>query len=185
MGLFERADPGVTFDVITDMSRRNGMPSWKRRAPNHELHALGNDLFVADSVLNRTHRALVVKDVLDLGDCDPGMNCLSRDDPVIAARQLFGVAGRVKAGGKIFRPRKSQAVLLNRGSVLPPHVIGPHFGLASLGEMRGEQASDSSATDDADFHQDLFKVTAAFSLRFSVLVVSLRRCKTSRVHPRD
>src|SRR5580700_3122382 len=169
MGLFERSNPGVTFDVVTDMSGCNGMTSWKRRASNHELHALRNDLFVADSVLNRADRALVIKDVLDLGDCDSGMNRLGRDDAVIAARQLFGVAGRVEAGGKVFRPRKSQAVLLNRGSVLPPHIIGPHFGLASLCKMRGEQASDGSATNDADFHQDLFKVTAAFSSRLSAL----------------
>ena len=151
------------------MSRGNGMTCGKRRAPNHELHALGNDLFIANSVLNRANRALVIKDVFDLGNGHPGMNRFGRDDAVIAARQLFGVAGRVEAGGKIFGPGKSQAILLNRGSVLPPHVVGPYLGLASLCEMSSEQASNGSTTDDADFYHDLFKLTAVFSSWLSAL----------------
>ena len=104
VGLLERSDPGVAFDVITDMSRRDRMSGGKRRASNHELHTLRDNFFVADTVLNRTHRALIVEDVRDLRDCDPGMNRFCRDNAVVAARQLFGIAGRVEPGSKVFRP---------------------------------------------------------------------------------
>src|SRR5277367_3588484 len=130
------------------------MPGRKGRASNHELHALRENLFVADAVLNRTNCALIVKDVGDLRDCDPSMNRLGRDNAIVAARQILGITSRVQARGKICRSRKSQAILPDSVGVLFPHVVGPHFGLASFREMRGEQAAYSSASDYADLHSD-------------------------------
>ncbi len=34
-----------------------------------------------------------------------------------------------------------------------PDVVGPDFGLAFFGEVRGEEAADRAATDDTDFQQ--------------------------------
>ena len=72
------------------------MSCGKRRTSNHKLDAFRNNFFVADTVLNRANRALVVKDIGDLRDCDPGMNRLGRDNAVVAARQFAGIAGCVE-----------------------------------------------------------------------------------------
>jgi len=37
--------------------------------------------------------------------------------------------------------------------VIFPDVIGPDFGLAFLGEVRGKEAADCAATDDTYFQQ--------------------------------
>jgi hypothetical protein len=39
--------------------------------------------------------------------------------------------------------------------VIFPDVIGPDFGLAFLGEVRGEEAANRAATDDANFQQSI------------------------------
>jgi hypothetical protein len=62
------------------------MPSGEGRASNHELHALRNNFFIANTVLHRTDRALVVKDVRDLRDRDTSMNRLGGNDAVVAPR---------------------------------------------------------------------------------------------------
>jgi hypothetical protein len=46
-------------------------------------------------------------------------------------------------------------MIADRFDVIFPDVIGPDFGLALLGEVRGEQAANRAATDDAYFQQRL------------------------------
>ena len=89
VGRLERPDPGVALDVVANVPGGDGMPGGKRRAANHALHVLGDDLFVADPILHRADRAVFIKDVRDLRDGGPRVNRLGRDDAIIAARQLF------------------------------------------------------------------------------------------------
>src|SRR5579863_1790322 len=128
------------------------MPGGKGRTTNHKLHTLRDNFFVADPVLHGTNRALVIKDVRDLGNCDSSMDRLGRDDPIVAAWQIAGVAGRVRAGNKICLSGKSQAVLLDGVDVLLPNVVGPHFGFSGPCEMRGKQTAYGTTTDDANLH---------------------------------
>src|SRR5579863_7718914 len=152
VGRLERSNPRVTFDVIADMSRPNRMPGRKCRTSNNELNAFSNDFFVAHTVLNRANRALVVKDVRDLSDRDSGMNRLGRNNAVVATRQLAGISGGIEADGKVFRSGKLEAILPYSVGVLLPHIVSPHFGFASLCEVRGKQAAYGTTTDDANLH---------------------------------
>src|ERR1700722_14052423 len=127
------------------MSRRDGMPGGKRRATDHELHVLGDDFFVAYSVLYRADCAFVVKNVGYLCDGRSGMDRLGRDNAVIAARQLCGIAGGVEPSGEIGGSGKSQSVGANRGRMLLPDVVGPDFGLSGFGQMCRKQATDGPA----------------------------------------
>jgi hypothetical protein len=58
----------------------------------------------------------------------------------------------VKAGDKIRGSGDSQAVLAYRVRVFFPDIVRPHFDLSSLGQVSGKQATDGSATHDANFH---------------------------------
>ena len=63
---FEGANPGVALDVVTDMSGRDRVTGGKGRAPDHILHMLGDDFFIAHAVLHRAHRTVVVENVRHL-----------------------------------------------------------------------------------------------------------------------
>ena len=128
------------------------MASGEGCASNHELHALRDNFFVTDTVLNRADRALVVKDIGDLRNRDSGMDRLGRDNAVITPGQFLGIAGCVEASGEVCRSGKSQAALLDCVGVFFPHIVGPHFGFARIRKVRRKQASYRSATNYADLH---------------------------------
>src|ERR1700687_6035776 len=54
VGRLERTDPGIAVNVETDVPRFNDMACRKRSATNHTGHMLGENFFVADTVLHRT-----------------------------------------------------------------------------------------------------------------------------------
>src|SRR5215470_17674348 len=169
----ERADPSVAFNVVPDMSGRDGMSRRKRGSADHVLHAFGDQFFVADSVLDRTYRGVLAKDMRDLTNRGTGVDRLGRDDAVVALRQLCGITGRIQTGDEVRRSGKPQAVRADRLSVFFPQVIRPDFDLARSREMSSEQAADSAASDDADLHK-INQVTAKSRLRGFP-----SRCKTS------
>ena len=111
VGRLERADPGVTLNVITDVPGRDDVAGGKSGAANHELHMLRDNFFVAHAVLNRADRAVVIENVRGLFDGDAGMNALGGDDAVVAARNFLASLVALSRSGKVRRSRKPQAVL--------------------------------------------------------------------------
>src|SRR5450631_2510978 len=146
-------NPSVTFDVEADVAGSNGMSSGKRRAPNDILHVFRDDLFVADAVLHGADRAVLIECASNLRDSAPGVDRFGGDDAIVAARQLLGIAGGVQFRSEIGGSGNAQSVIANGFDVIFPDVVGPDFCLAFLGEVRGEDAADSAATDDANFQQ--------------------------------
>src|SRR5438552_15313732 len=57
LGGLEWTDPGIAFDVVSDVAGFDDMAGAKGGAANDELHTLGDEFFVAHSVLHRTDGA--------------------------------------------------------------------------------------------------------------------------------
>ena len=125
----------------------------ERGATNDVLHMLRDDLFVADAVLHGTDSAVLVEGASNLRDRAAGVNGLGGDDAIVAARKFLGVAGGVEFRGEIHGSGNAQPVVADGFNVIFPDVVGPDFGLAFLGEVRGEDATDCAASDDANFQQ--------------------------------
>src|SRR5207253_1028395 len=94
------------------------------------LYALGDEFFVAYSVLHRADGAALIEKVRGFRDGDLGVRGLSRDNAVIAARQLFGIGGSAQAGGEIGSAREAQAAGVDSLNVRLGDVVSEDFGLA-------------------------------------------------------
>src|SRR5258708_1253351 len=129
------------------------MPCGERRATNNVLHVFRDDLFVADAVLHRADSAVLVEGGGNLCDGASGVDGFGGDDAVVAARKFLGIIGSVESRSEIGGSGNAQTVLADGFDVIFPDVIGPDFGLAFFREVRGEEATDSAATDDANFQQ--------------------------------
>jgi hypothetical protein len=147
---FEGTDPGVALDVETNVARSDWMSRGERRAANDILNVFRDDLFVADTVLHRADSAILVEGAGDLRDGATRVDGFGSDDAIIAARKFLGIAGGIQFRGEICRSRYSQTMIADGFDVIFPDVIGPDFGLAFLAEVRGEEAANRAATDDAN-----------------------------------
>src|SRR5438132_537831 len=78
------ANPSVTFDVVSDVTRRNWMTRRKSRSANHVFNVLGNNLFVPYAVLHGAHSTALIENMSRLGDGTGSVDSLGRDDAVIA-----------------------------------------------------------------------------------------------------
>src|ERR1700675_445756 len=150
---FERANPGVALDVETNVARSDWMSRGERRAANDILNVFRYDFFVADTILHRADSAILVERARNLRDGATRVDGLGGDDAIIAARKFLGIAGSIQFRCEICRSRYSETMIADRFDVIFPDVIGPDFGLAFPGKVRGEEAADGAATDDADFQQ--------------------------------
>ena len=129
------------------------MSRGKCGAANHVLHMLRDDLFVADAVLHGADRAVFVEGARRLRDGDTSVNGLSGDDAKFAVRKFIRIAGGIQSRGEFGGAGDAQSMLANGFDVISRDVISPDFGLALLGEVRGEETANRAATDDADFQQ--------------------------------
>src|SRR5260370_89070 len=71
---------------------------------------------------------------------------------VVARRQLLGVGGGVEARVQSGGAGNAQAVLVKRRDVFSPDIIGPNLCFAGLRQMRGEEAPNRTASNDANPH---------------------------------
>jgi hypothetical protein len=129
------------------------MSGWKCGASNYVLHVLGDDFFVADSVLHGADGAILIEGARDLGDGSARVDRLGGDNAVVAAWKLTRAGRGVEFRREIRRAGKTEAALVNGVNVVFPDVVSPDFGFALLREMSREKATDRAATDDADPEQ--------------------------------
>ena len=152
LGGLKGTDPGIAFDVVADVAGLDDMAGGKGGAANDELHTLGDEFFVAHSVLHGTDGAALIEKMRGLRDGDLSVRGFSRDNAVIAARKFFGIARCAQAGGEIGGAREAQAAGVDGINVGLGDIVGEDFGFAGARQMRGKQTAYRSATDDADFH---------------------------------
>src|ERR1700733_9763499 len=155
MSRLKRPNPCISLDVESNMARRNGMPGRKRRSTNHILHMLGNNLFVAHSILHRAHRASRIENLRDLSDCAPGVYGLGGNDAVVAPRNFFRIARGIQLRREPFGAGKTESILANRLNLLLPNVVGPNLSLTPTRKMCGKQAAHSATPDNANSKQPM------------------------------
>src|ERR1700687_6266815 len=80
------------------------------------------------------------------------VRALGGDDAKVAGRDFMGIGGGADSGGEIGRTSQLQAALGNRLDVLLPDVVGIDLDTINAREVRRENSSNGSATDNADFH---------------------------------
>ncbi len=169
----ERADPGVALDIEADVAGCDGMSGRKCGAADDVLHVLGDELFIANSVLHGADGAVLVERPGDLRHGTLGVDGFRGNDTVVAAWKFAGIAGRVEFGSEVGGAGETEAVLADGVDVIFPDVVGPDLDFAFLGEVRGEEASDRAATDDADFHQTR-ALANWFSVGLGFILIPLR-----------
>jgi hypothetical protein len=150
---FEGTNPGVALDVEAEVAGSDGMSGGERGATNDVLHVFRNDLFVADAVLHGADSAVRVESSGNLRDGATGVDGFGGNDAIVTARKFLGIAGGVQFGSEIGGSGNAQTAIADGFDVIFPDVVGPDFGLALLGEVRGEEAADCAATDDTDLQQ--------------------------------
>src|SRR4051794_18484552 len=136
--------------MLRSAHERDGGDEWPAALRSHDLLCPepvlnGHDRRFGESATKRCRRAR---------DSRP----LRRDDAEIELRELARLGNRRDARGEVVAPTHPQAVLVQRLRVIvPPR---EHRDVRHLGQMRGEQTSDRTGTDDADLH-------ANFARRYS------------------
>src|SRR2546430_8288734 len=61
VGRLEGANPGIALNVVSDVPGLDDAAGGKSSSANYVFHALGDELFVAHSVLNRADGAALVE----------------------------------------------------------------------------------------------------------------------------
>src|SRR6266566_1187411 len=148
----ERPDPRVAVDVKADVPRSDKMTCRKRRSPNHVSDMLGKNLFVANAVLHRAHRAARTEDVFRLLDGRAGVRAFRGNNAKIANRNRGGVRRRVQAHRKIRRAADAQAALIDGANVVFVDVVSVDFDFFQSRKMRPKDTANRAAADDRDLH---------------------------------
>src|SRR5579862_6042761 len=152
VGGLEWADPGVAGNVVADVAGLHDVPGGKSGAADHELHALGDDFFVAHAILYGADRAILCEDVRSLLDGRAGVRGFGGDDAVVAGRDGFGVGSGLEARGEVGGAGNFQAGAIDGVDVSLGDVVGPDFEFRKFGEVCAEDRADGATADDANFH---------------------------------
>src|SRR5258708_37179070 len=125
VGRLERGGPSVAFDVEADVAGSDGVASGKCCAADDGAHVLGDELFVAVTVLHGANGAVLIESVSDLGDGCLGVNSFGGDNAEIAAREGLGIGGGGEGGGGIGGARTSGTVFVYGRALLLPNLFCP------------------------------------------------------------
>src|SRR5207245_997679 len=136
-GGLEGTDPSIALDIVPDVAGLDDVAGGKSGAANDELHTLGDEFFVAHSVLHGTDGAALVEQMCSLRDGDFGVRGLGGANAVIAAREFFGIAGGAQAGGEIGGAGETQPAGVDGINVGLGDIVGKDLGLAGARQMRG------------------------------------------------
>jgi hypothetical protein len=113
---------------------------------------LGDDLFIAQSVLHGTHRRGTGENMSALLDGGAGVQALGRDNSKIASRNLPRPRCRVDLRGKFRCAAHAQSVLSNGARMLLRSVVSVDLDIAEPSQMSADHAAQRPATYNADFH---------------------------------
>jgi hypothetical protein len=111
--------------------------------------------------LHGADSAILVEGAGNLCDRATGVDGLGGDDAIVAARKFVRVASYIQFRSEIGGSGNAQSVSADGFNVIFPDIVRPDFGLAFLGEVSGEEATDRATTDDADFQQNYTPVVGS------------------------
>jgi hypothetical protein len=149
---FEWPDPSVAVNVETGVAWLDDMARWKCSAANHVPHMLGENLFVADTILDGADGALLIENVRGLFDGAASVCAFCRDNAEIARRNFAGIRSRVETHSEIGGAADTQAAFIDCLCVALPNIVGMDFDVFEAGEVRAEDTSDCTAADNANLH---------------------------------
>ena len=124
----------------------------KRRAADHMLDVLRDDLLVADPVLHRANGALGERRRGRL-DRRGRVHALRRDDPEVARRQLGRFGRRLNPADDLARAGQAQSAIVDRRNVLAVEIERPDLDVLELSQVGREQRPDRSAANDRHPHR--------------------------------
>ena len=124
---FEWADPGVAVDVETSVAWFDDVACRKCCATNDVADVLGENLFVADTILDGTDGAILAEDMRGLFDGAARVRALCGDYSEIARWNFARIGSRVEMRSEIGCAGDTQTALVNRARVFLPNVISVDF----------------------------------------------------------
>src|SRR5271154_6895767 len=130
------------------MSRPDEVCGQGGRPPDYMPHLFGNDFFVTQPVLHRTHWAGTSENVRRLRDGVTRVQALGGKDAEIARRNLVSARGGVKPGDEFGRAADVQSALGDRAHMWLGDVVSVNFDRIEARKVRGKNAAQRATTHD-------------------------------------
>jgi hypothetical protein len=152
VGRFEWANPGVAIDVKGGVPGLDNMTRRKRCAANDGANMLGDNLFIADTILHGADGAVRSKDVRGLFDGATCVRALGGYDSKVAQRNFVGIGSGMQAGSEMGCATDAQSTFIDRARVVFPNVVSVNFDVFEVGQVRAKDATDCAAAYNANLH---------------------------------
>lgn len=148
----ERANPGIPTNVKANVAWFDEVPGGKRGAPNYVFDVVGDNFFVANTVLHGAHGTVWAEDLSCLLDRRSGVRAFRGDDAEVARGDLRRIACRVETRGEVRSAADAKTARIYGLNVTFVYVIRMDLDILKPSEMRSKDTANRATTNDADFH---------------------------------